>query len=123
MTWWVQDKVNLKFYRGALGDIINPKVGGGRPSPAASPLSCCIPGAGLCDLYLVVVGACPWWWSVQVYMDIEIGGEPAGRIVARLRKDVVPKTAEVRKREPGARGRKGAGGGWLGGQKLLSKCA
>jgi hypothetical protein len=31
----------------------------------------------------------------QVFFDIEIGGEKAGRIVARLRRDVVPKTAEV----------------------------
>ena len=30
----------------------------------------------------------------QVYMDIEIGGEKAGRIVMQLRADKVPKTAE-----------------------------
>ena len=30
----------------------------------------------------------------RVYFDIEIGGEPAGRIVMQLRKDIVPKTAE-----------------------------
>jgi hypothetical protein len=45
--------VQMKFYRGALGDIINPKV----------------------------------------FFDIDIGGERAGRVTCRLRKDVVPKTA------------------------------
>lgn len=40
----------------------------------------------------------PLSWAAivgQVFFDIEIGGEKAGRIVARLRRDVVPKTAEV----------------------------
>lgn len=55
------------------------------------------------------LGTIPWPWSDlldvlvlswtavvgQVFFDIEIGGEKAGRIVARLRRDVVPKTAEV----------------------------
>jgi len=45
--------VQMKFYRGALGDVINPKV----------------------------------------FFDIDIGGERAGRVTCRLRKDVVPKTA------------------------------
>lgn len=45
--------VQMRFYRGALGDIINPKV----------------------------------------FFDIDIGGERAGRVTCRLRKDVVPKTA------------------------------
>lgn len=31
---------------------------------------------------------------LQVYFDIEIGGEPAGRIVMGLFGDVVPRTAE-----------------------------
>lgn len=45
--------VQMKFYRGSLGDVINP----------------------------------------QVYFDIDIGGDRAGRVTCRLRKDVVPKTA------------------------------
>lgn len=45
--------VQMQFYRGALGDVINPKV----------------------------------------FFDIDIGGERAGRVTCRLRKDVVPKTA------------------------------
>jgi len=48
--------VTMKFYRGSLGDVINPRV----------------------------------------FFDISIGGGAAGRIVCRLRKDVVPKTVEVR---------------------------
>ncbi|EWM24217.1 Cyclophilin-like peptidyl-prolyl cis-trans isomerase domain protein [Nannochloropsis gaditana] len=48
------ESVQMRFYRGALGDLINP----------------------------------------QVWFDIDIGGERAGRITCRLRKDVVPKTAE-----------------------------
>lgn len=47
------ESVQMRFYRGALGDLINP----------------------------------------QVWFDIDIGGERAGRITCRLRKDVVPKTA------------------------------
>lgn len=49
-------EVSMKFYRGSLGDVINPRV----------------------------------------FFDITIGGSPAGRVVCRLRKDVVPKTVEVR---------------------------
>lgn len=49
-----QEGVSMRFYRGPLGDIINPKV----------------------------------------FFDISIGDEAAGRIVCRLRKDVVPKTVE-----------------------------
>ena len=30
----------------------------------------------------------------QVFFDMSIGGEPAGRVVMQLRKDVVSKTAE-----------------------------
>merc|ERR1711865_1114712 len=30
----------------------------------------------------------------KVFFDMSIGGEPAGRVVMQLRKDVVPKTAE-----------------------------
>lgn len=48
--------VAMRFYRGDLGDVINPRV----------------------------------------FFDISIGPEKAGRIVCRLRKDVVPKTVEVR---------------------------
>lgn len=48
--------VAMQFYRGSLGDVINPRV----------------------------------------YFDLTIGAEQAGRIVCRLRKDVVPKTVEVR---------------------------
>ena len=50
------DGVAMQFYRGSLGDVINPRV----------------------------------------YFDLTIGAEQAGRIVCRLRKDVVPKTVEVR---------------------------
>ena len=48
--------VAMRFYRGSLGDVINPKV----------------------------------------FFDVKIGDQAAGRIVLRLRKDVVPKTVEVR---------------------------
>jgi hypothetical protein len=54
--------VAMKFYRGSLGDVINPRV----------------------------------------FFDISIGGSGAGRIVCRLRKDVVPKTVEVREHCVGA---------------------
>ena len=30
----------------------------------------------------------------RVFMDISIGGSPAGKIILELRSDVVPKTAE-----------------------------
>lgn len=49
-------EVAMRFYRGNLGDVINPRV----------------------------------------FFDITIGGNAAGRVVCRLRKDVVPKTVEVR---------------------------
>ena len=70
--------MTLRFYRGDLGDLINPKV----------------------------------------FLDISIGGEPTGRIVARLRKDVVPKTVEVskrlRKRVAGEARQPGWDQGWSG---------
>lgn len=44
---------------------------------------------------LTVHGSSNWVPALlQVYFDIEIGGEPAGRVVFGLFGDVVPKTVE-----------------------------
>lgn len=52
----------------------------------------------------------------RVFFDIEIGGEPSGRVVMELRSDVVPKTVENFRAL--CTGEKGSG---KAGRKLLYK--